>query len=280
MNFNNFIGCLSSLTGGEITFYPEFDPQRDCMKFANDLKYLLSRPFGYDALLRVRVSNGLKIEDHFGNFYMKNGTDVEMAGIDACKSFAVSLRHDGKLDEREDSFIQCALLYTTSGGHRRIRVHNLRILNTNTLANVFKNAQMDTTVNFLMKSLISRMTTVPLKTLREQIGTSCVKVLTSYRLNCAASSQPGQLILPESFKLYPLYALSILKQKCFRWGLPVAADIRVYHMRLINSLGVYESIPLIYPRMFAVHNMDELVFFKLKNENILIFKGWRSYGLW
>ena len=32
------------------------------MKFGNDLKYLLSRSFGFDALLRLRASNGIYFE--------------------------------------------------------------------------------------------------------------------------------------------------------------------------------------------------------------------------
>ena len=52
------IGCLSALSGGDLYMYPSFDAARDGMKFANDLKYQLSRTFGFDALLRLRVSNG------------------------------------------------------------------------------------------------------------------------------------------------------------------------------------------------------------------------------
>ena len=53
------LGCVSSLSGGEIFLYPNFDATKDGMKFGNDLKYLLSRTFGFDALLRLRVSNGI-----------------------------------------------------------------------------------------------------------------------------------------------------------------------------------------------------------------------------
>ena len=47
------------MTGGDIYFYPGFDAKRDGYKLANDIFRALARPFGYEALLRIRVSNGI-----------------------------------------------------------------------------------------------------------------------------------------------------------------------------------------------------------------------------
>lgn len=58
-----------------------------------------------------------------------------------------------------------------------------------------------------------------LKDVREQYTNVCTNVLTSYRKHCASASSPGQLILPESCKLFPIYALSLLKNKAFRGGI-------------------------------------------------------------
>jgi protein transport protein SEC24 len=186
-------GCLSALSGGDIHFYPNFDATKDGMRFANDLKSHLSRTFGFDALLRLRVSNGLKIEDHYGNFFMRNSTDLEMAGIDSLKAFGVSVKHDGRLEERGDSYVQAALLYTTSSGARRIRVHNLQLGNTNELSQLFKMAEIDTTLNYLAKAAIAKMASVPLRDIRDEFTRTCVKVLVSYRMNCASSTAPGQV---------------------------------------------------------------------------------------
>lgn len=126
---------------------------------------------------------------------MRNTTDLELAGIDCLKAFGVSLKHDGRLEERGDSYIQAALLYTTSTGSRRIRVHNLQLNNTNELSQVFKMAEMDTSINYIAKSSIAKMATASLKDIRDAITANCVKILVSYRLNCASSTSPGQVIL-------------------------------------------------------------------------------------
>jgi len=51
-------GILSTLTGGKIFFYPQFDQTKDSIRYINDIIYSLRRSFGYDALLRVRASDG------------------------------------------------------------------------------------------------------------------------------------------------------------------------------------------------------------------------------
>ncbi|CAG8657181.1 5507_t:CDS:10 [Rhizophagus irregularis] len=232
------IGLLSCLTGGETYYYPNFDVQRDGGKFAYELHQNITREFGYNSLMRIRCSNGLRVEEHFGNFNMRNTTDIELAGIDSDKAFGALLKYDGKLDEKTDAYIQCALLYTTATGQRRVRTHNLSVSVTTLLGNVFRHAEMDTTVNLLVKQ------------------DRCVKILLSYRRHCASSSSPGQLILPEAFKLFPLYALTMLKSKALRGGM---TDARVHCMRLIKSIGVAESIVFLYPRLIPVHNLSDQV---------------------
>lgn len=94
---------------------------------------------------------GLQVMDHYGNFNMTNFTDVELAGIDEDKAIAVSLKHDGKLEDEKGVSFQAALLYTTKDGHRRVRVHNLNMPITEHIADVFRHGDHEAIVSFLAK---------------------------------------------------------------------------------------------------------------------------------
>lgn len=50
-----------------------------------------------------------------------------------------------------------------------------------------------------------------LATLKEEAYKNSVEVLHAYRSKCASASASGQLILPESLKLLPLYSLALTK---------------------------------------------------------------------
>ena len=84
------------------------------------------------------------------------------------------------------------------------------------------------------------------------ISKRCVQILAAYRTHCAVASQSGQLILPESYKLFPLYVLCVLKSRAFRGGKLVSSDLRVYTMRLIQQMGVSESSSYLYPNLMSV----------------------------
>ncbi|KAJ1930728.1 COPII coat Sec23p-Sfb3p heterodimer component [Tieghemiomyces parasiticus] len=248
------LSSLSSLTGGDTYFYPNFLADRDGHRFGEDLKLDLTREHGFNGVLRVRCSDGLRIDEHYGNFFMRNNTDVELAGIDSDKAIGVTFRHDGQLDEKNDLYFQMALLYTTAAGQRRIRVHNLAVPVTGLIGNMFRNAEMDTSVNLLAKMAVSETLAFPLRTVRDKLSDKCVRVLTAYRRHCAAGSSPGQLILPEAYKLLPLYVLAMTKTNALR-PVMTSVDLRVTSMRMLKSINVQQSTSLFYPRIVPVHQL-------------------------
>ena len=118
------------MTGGETYFYPNFTTPRDSFKLSQEIKHTITRETGYQALMKVRCSNGLQVSTYHGNFLQHTfGADLEFGVIDADKTIGVMFSYDGKLDSKLDAHFQCALLYTTASGQRRVRC-------TNTVASV------------------------------------------------------------------------------------------------------------------------------------------------
>ena len=244
------LGSISALSGGDTYLYTSFDANQHGIKFANDLQRSLGRNFGFDSVLRIRVSNGFKIDEYYGNFHMKNATDIECAGIDSLKSIVATLVHDGTFDERQEVYIQAALLYTTADGHRRVRLHNLALACSSQLSTVFKNASLDTAVCVMTRKMIQQAISKSLQKVRAELSMQCTNILMSYRSNVAAPSSSGQLILPESFKLFPIFSLSMLKTRAFRGARLQSSDTRVYSMRVLNGLSVEELVNYLYPTVY------------------------------
>jgi len=165
------------------------------------------------------------------------------------------IKHESKLDEKLDAHFQCAILYTSTSGERRVRVHNLAVPVSNAMGDIFRYADMDATLTCVCKQVMTMSMTKSLRTIRDQLTQTCVKILLAYRKNCASSTSPGQLILPEAFKLFPLYALCILKSKALKGG-PVASDVRAYYMRVFKGATTAITLSMLYPRMIAVHTLD------------------------
>lgn len=145
------VGLLPGLTGGELYFHPRFDPVRDGVKLHSQIQRCVLREAGYNVTMRVRCSNGLHVAQHYGNFFQRNTTDVEMGICDADKAIACLVKHEGRLDEKQEAHFQCAMLYTTATGQRRVRCHNIAVPVTSLLGNVFRYADMDSTVAYYVK---------------------------------------------------------------------------------------------------------------------------------
>ncbi|CAL8283191.1 unnamed protein product [Boreogadus saida] len=134
--------------------------------FLRDLKMDVEKPIGFDAIMRVRTSTGFRATDFFGGVYMNNTTDVELAAVDCDHAISVELKHDDTLSEETGAFMQCALLYTTVGGQRRLRVHNLSLNCSSQLMELFKSCETDSLSNFFAKTAYRAILKQPLKSVR------------------------------------------------------------------------------------------------------------------
>jgi protein transport protein SEC24 len=57
----------------------------------------LTRVTGYDAVMTVRVSNGLKVSEYFGHAQRRFPSELELPMIDADKTFAIRITHENAL---------------------------------------------------------------------------------------------------------------------------------------------------------------------------------------
>ncbi|CAO3589565.1 unnamed protein product [Absidia cylindrospora] len=251
------VGVLSEMTGGDLRYYPNFDYTSDALNVQYQLDHDLRRETGYDGILRIRCSDGLQVIDHYGNCNMSTYTDMELAGVDEDKAIAAVLQHDNKLEVNRGVSFQCALLYTTKDGRRRVRVHNLNLASTSEIADVFRHGDVDATISIILRKAIFDLQHKNRKDIHQKMTEQCVQVLTAYRTNCASSTSPGQLILPEAFKLLPVYVHGAIRSKALRGvGSDMNTDCRSAGTRLFNALGVKELVWALYPRLFALHTME------------------------
>jgi hypothetical protein len=72
---------------------------------------------------------------------------------DCDKSVAVEIRHDDKLPPEDNVYVQVALLYTSCGGQRRLRILNLALKTCTQLADLFRSCDLDTLTLFLAKQV-------------------------------------------------------------------------------------------------------------------------------
>lgn len=248
------ISVIPKTTGGQVYYYYPFSALSDPAKLYNDLRWNVTRPQGFEAVMRVRCSQGIQVQQYYGNFCKRIPTDVDLPGIDCDKTIMVTLKHDDKLQDGSECAFQCALLYTTVYGQRTIRVTTLSLPCTNNLSNLFRMADLDTQFVCFLKQAANEIPSTPPLHVREQVTNFCINILLSYRKFCATVSSSGQLILPEALKLLPLYTLALVKSTGLRTDGRI--DDRSSWITYVSSVSTPLAIPLVHPRLIAIHNLD------------------------
>ncbi|KAM3273269.1 hypothetical protein ACQJBY_042927 [Aegilops geniculata] len=247
------ISVVPSTTGGRVYYYFPFSALSDPAKLFNDLRWNITRPQGYEAVMRVRCSQGLQAQDYSGNFCKRVPTDIDLPAIDSDKTIMVSFKHDDKFQENSECGFQCALLYTTVYGQRRIRVINISLPCTSMLSNLFRCADLEAQFTYVVKQAANGIPSSSLSQVRDQVTSTCINILQSYRQYCASVSSSGQLILPEALKLLPLYTLALTKSIGLRND--GRLDDRSYWVSIVSSVSVSLAVPLVFPRMIALHDL-------------------------
>nr|CBN81596.1 Protein transport protein Sec24C [Dicentrarchus labrax] len=250
------LGVVPVSTGGSVYKYTYFQAQADKERFLNDLRRDVQKLVGFDAVMRVRTSTGIRATDFFGSFFMSNTTDVELAGLDCDKAITVEFKHDDKLSEETGALMQCAVLYTSCSGQRRLRVHNMAVNCCSQLADLYRNCETDTIINFFSKYAFRGVLSNPTKAVRDTLVNQCAQILACYRKNCASPSSAGQLILPECMKLLPVYLNCVLKSDVLLPGADVSLDDRAYLRQLISCMDVSESHVFFYPRLLPLTKLE------------------------
>jgi protein transport protein SEC24 len=243
------------ITGGNVYQYTYFQADLSGDLLVDDLRYAISKPAAFDAVIRVRTSTGIRAVDFYGNFYMSNTTDIEVACLNNDSCLSVEIKHDDKLSEADGSYVQAAVLYTSVSGRRRLRILNIAFNTCTQIADMFRSCELDTYINFIAKHAIRECLNSNSRQVRDNLIQQCAQILACYRKNCASPSSVGQLILPECMKLLPLYINCVIKAGILQTS-DIPTDTRSYEMLTVNSMDVVASNVYFYPQLIPIHNVD------------------------
>jgi len=248
------LGDLAKLTGGQIYFYPNFDTSRlgHEDKLKKELMRCLCRSQGWESVIRVRASKGVRVTEYHGNFFMRGSDLLALPGVDSDKAFAFELRNDDTLLSGPTVTIQAALLYTTSSGERRIRVHTTCVPVTASMGEMFERVNVNAISNLLAKQAIVMVYREGFEKAREFMRNRCVALLRTHRTALAKQ----QAAPSTELNVLPLMTLGLLKNGAFKEGTDVRTDTRAFLLATMYCMGIVEMETFVRPRMLPLHDMS------------------------
>ncbi|XP_054611063.1 protein transport protein Sec24A isoform X2 [Dunckerocampus dactyliophorus] len=253
------LGCISRYSAGSVYYFPSYHHQHNpaqVERFQKDLKRYLTRKIGFEAVMRIRCTKGLSIHTFHGNFFVRSTDLLSLPNVNPDAGFAVQMSIEENLDDMQVVSFQAALLYTSSKGERRIRVHTLCLPVVHSLSDIFAGADVQAISGLLACMAVDRSVTASLSDARDAMTNAAIDSLTSYRQSVLTIQQPG-LLAPSCLRLFPLYILALLKQKAFRTGTSTRLDDRVFSMCQLKYQPLVYAMLMMHPALYRVDDLTD-----------------------
>lgn len=203
------ISPLCKRTGGQLYYFPNFIYQNDRLTLHNELFTIITKTTGKNAISRIRTSPGVEITGYHGFFKVENTHDLLFSTLSSNTTIAANLKITENLPDESFVGFQCALLYTTCFGERRIRIHSLRIPVSQHYGKVIAAADVDSILFLNSCRYLKLSLKKELKLIRSVAVNDCLQALVSFKKKSASNSIG--LSIPDSLRLLPLYQLCLLK---------------------------------------------------------------------
>ncbi|XP_063913098.1 protein transport protein Sec24A [Zophobas morio] len=253
------ISGISRFSGGCINHFPLFKASRVLQneRFERCFRRYLTRKIGFEAVMRIRCTRGLSIHTFHGNFFVRSTDLLSLPNVSPDAGFGMQVSIDESLSDVQSVCFQAALLYTSSKGERRIRVHTLCLPICATLTDVIHSADQQCIVGLLAKMAVDRSMQSSLSDAREAFINVAIDILSSYKLSLNMGNGSSSLNAPQCLQLLPLYISALLKSTAFRTGTSTRLDDRVKAMIDMKTKPLSQLIQIIYPNLYPVHNLEE-----------------------
>eukprot|EP00667_Euglena_gracilis_P001269 EG_transcript_1269 len=254
---------LPKHTGGQVTYIRNFTtaqrtgaprPTPEELKFRNQLMRNLCRETGFEAVMRIRCTAGFKITHFFGHFNIRGQDLMGLPNIDEDKAVAILIAHNPQANQQNPTnpfCIQAALLYTTSGGERRIRVHTLCLPVTSSALQLYQSIDTSAMANMMLKMAIDKVLVSGVEAGRAYLLDTLVALLKAFLTFLNHEQRGGTgLIVPEVIALLPATVGAMLKGPSLRTDNDTSADDRSAHLAQAMTIGTCGTLPFFFPRLY------------------------------
>ena len=266
------VGTPVEMTAGTLKYYPQFQREMDDHLIIQDMIENISNIVGYQALLKVRSSTGLTVDQYYLKSIDYSDRDPMIPVLTKDLTVDVLLKYTDKLKAQDDAYFQTAILYTDITGKRKIRSINCTGAISNSVTEIFKFMNQNALVRIMIKDIIRTLGNCDFLDIRKNIEQKVAEILTQY--TALVNRNPNGLVLPDALKTLPMYMLSFEKADLMKPNArSTRGNDRIYDL---FKYGMFNSAKLsykLYPQFVPLHAMleeNDLTFYDANSKMIQI----------
>ncbi|GAB0492134.1 hypothetical protein MMPV_003393 [Pyropia vietnamensis] len=258
---------LCKYTGGDFVYMPCFTVAGDGDRLSRSVCRQLGRETGLEAVMRVRATKGVRCGNFHGRFFLRNTDLLALPNSDADSAYGVQFSFDDAALTTGVFVVQTALLYTSTRGERRIRVHTVAAPVSRSVPEMLASADAGATANLLVRTAADSVRERRVDDIRRSMVDKLVAALAIYRgmtknspADAAAQSLASgigpQLLLPDGLTLLPLLMHGLLQSPILSRDGATAFGMRMDDkaalLSAVDAMSVARTCAFLYPNVLPV----------------------------
>ncbi|KAK2197084.1 bifunctional von Willebrand factor A-like domain superfamily/ADF-H-Gelsolin-like domain superfamily/Sec23-Sec24 [Babesia duncani] len=236
---------LATQTAGAVHYIP-FKSHFGTKKLSSELKRVIIRSTGWEAVMRIRISKGWRITNWYGHCFVRGSDLMVLPNCHSDQTYTVTFDHEERAVSKRIAYFQAALLHTTSDGERRIRVATYALPVSDNFSEILASLDPEACVLTATHLAINAGLSKTLADARSLLQTMCMQISSTM----SALTPP-----PESVGRLVMYIFGLLKSPAFSEG-SVPVDFRMYHWLRLRILPIDDLVAYCYPRLVPVHTLE------------------------
>ncbi|CCD23834.1 Sfb3p NDAI_0C01730 [Naumovozyma dairenensis CBS 421] len=251
------VGRPVLVTNGILKYYPQFRGDAYSTAVAADMVQNVSNIIGYQALMKVRCSAGLSVNQYYSESVDYTDRDPMIPVLTRDTTIDVLLKYDEKLKVGTDMSFQTAVLYTDLNGIRKIRSINCTGGVSNNIREVFKFIDQNSVMRIMINDILRTLGDCDFPKIRQIIDDKIVDILTQYR-GLVNGNSASQLVLPDSLKTLPTYMLCFEKSELMKPNnQSTRGNNRINDLMKYSTLNSAQLSFKLYPQIIPFHVLLE-----------------------
>ncbi|CAG9317991.1 unnamed protein product [Blepharisma stoltei] len=254
---------LSWHTGGDVYFYSPFRGKSSMEKLRNEINIAVTKDICWEAAFRLRTNKEFKAETVYGHFSVKSRDLLCFPTFNYHQTIVYEFHIHGT-DPLQSMQMQTAMLYSSSEGERKVRVHNIRVDIAKTIHDVLNHANSDALINFFSKRALQEMVHADRLNLgREFLETRCKEIA----LVCVRNL--GKM--PKNLEGFTFGIQGMMKSFLFAnqyLGYNTNLDLFQFYRRKLETLGISGTKIFSCPYLFQVKPNEPATPIGLSSKNI------------
>ena len=276
------MSTISSLTGGDVHYYPYSNDQVILSSYYEKMHYdierIVSRHNYYDVIFMFRCSLGVECAEILSSFGKKTSEAFQIAGWNGDSSLLYQLRLTESFQQGQQIHFQIVCLYTDNYGERKIRLFNSSYSTADSFGKIYNEADCEVIIKSLLMKQIDLAYRMGLDSMRKDLCSFVVNCYYTYRYRERKQMPLDQLIIPPTLKNLALFIDSFIKKGViggFNGNTQINDSVYLFYK--IMKEPIESTIKSLYPKLYRIDDIqrDQLHKFQVENatikENIGIF---------